>query len=178
MEQINIINGQNNFAGEWWKKYNMMPVRTAKLIPILRPGFIFGLILIIGPIWFVIGNKIAIFSREEEVTALILYFLMLIGFLLIVFNIGYLFPHAKLKTRKELEDSDFIENYTNIKDRYVFIARGTSSSHTFGLFDVQLLKVTIKPIYDELKWNEDRTFLTATKDGVTIMVDVNGNRYE
>lgn len=176
MEQNNNISGQNNFAGEWWKRYNMTPVRIAKLIPVIKFRLVGGLILIIGPIWFLIVNKIDISSKNHEVDAPLC--LISIGFLLFLLYIWYLFPHTILKKRKELEDSDFIENYTTLKSRYVFIARGTSTSHTFGLFDVIKLKVTIEPIYVELKWNEDKRFLTATKDGESVVIDVNGNKYE
>ena len=186
------------FTGEWWKNYNMQPVRLAKLkLPKLRgitydviktliavfllvylSAAVAGIFLVLLPIifdyknvcyemWYVIPS--VFISLAFGILLLYLWFKHVV-----VHNLA---PNWLRKRRKELLDDDFIENYFDRKVHYVFIARGTGTDHKFGLFDVQKIKVTVPFAYDSLKWQELGKTLLAVKDGVPMIIDVNGNKY-
>lgn len=44
-----------------------------------------------------------------------------------------------------------------------------------GLLNSKTLSVQLNPVYDKLKWKENQRFIEAEMDGVSFVIDVNGN---
>lgn len=44
-----------------------------------------------------------------------------------------------------------------------------------GLLNSKTLSVQLNPVYDKLKWKEAQRFIEAEMDGVSFVIDVNGN---
>lgn len=44
-----------------------------------------------------------------------------------------------------------------------------------GLLNSKTLSVQLNPVYDKLKWKEKQRFIEAEQDGVSFVIDINGN---
>lgn len=189
MEQNNNINVQNNFAGEWWKEYNMRPVRLFRITYARESlGAIMAFLYCISVIGVMtlIGVNIG-HTLEEKGLGNIVFFIcvgmMIIGGLVIFYKST--FENNKIrKKREELLDGDYLEvNKGFFVKRYLFCARGTGNSHKFGVFDTLKIKLCIPMIYDNLEWvkpeiGQKRGLLKGVLNGQPITFDLDGNKYE
>ena len=137
----------------WWKAEGMQPVSMS---PLQQS--------------FLLGNPI--FSWPLRIIVVIL----------IVIPIGFklrhnLFPNFVRKKRKELLDTDFIQDYSRRQLKYVIIARGSSKERKYGVFNVRNIKQVIPYSYDKLEWLDKDKTLLAVKDGKEMVIDVKGNEF-
>jgi len=138
----------------WWKGENMQPV---SMFP-LKLGWLFTV-----PIIGLIFRSFAfIFSIIP-----ILYFPLR----------SSLFPNFLRKRRKELLDTDFIQEYPSRKVKYTIVARGSSSDHKYGVFNVKKIRLLVPFVYDKLEWLDQSKTLLAVKDGRSMVLDVKGNEF-
>ena len=188
MEQNNNINVQNNFTGEWWKEYNMRPVRLFRItyakenifgfIGILYIFLCFGIMALIG-----VSLKNTLHENGlDDILFFTCMGILIIGEIVIFYKV---FEINKIrKKREELLDSDYIEvNKGYFGKRYLFCARGTGNSHKFGVFDTLKIKLCIPMIYDNLEWvkpeiGQKRGLLKGVLNGQPITFDLDGNKYE
>ncbi len=161
----------------WWKEYNMEPVRVVGF----RRGCFVKLLRIVlfFILWLTIygcsGMSIKmLFFSNLYLNGNMIFLTMASAVIISTIICGFIYVRVK---RKDLLDSDYIQTYEKEDARYVFIARGTSGSHKFGLFDVQNKKIKLLPVYDELRWLEIGKLLSALKDGERIVIDCNGHIY-
>lgn len=182
------------FAGEWWKTYNMTPVRLFQLkvdyvgtiillflfVPIIGMSIVFS---VVGFMNGFLNSYVNEYDRLPMWLGLIIFVISLTVLILTilytkkkVLEVSY--PNACRVLRKELLDDDYIEIYKSRKVHYVFIARGNGNSHKFGLFDVDKIKICIPMKYDELKWSEKGKLLKGVLNGYPVIIDVNGNNYQ
>lgn len=169
---------------DWWKSLKMIPVSQYCFRPSLTSVFFMVItitpILLLSLLCFVIfmGDIITSGHNDKVENA----FVPIIGAILIVVLYNW-FKNKVLvnkvrKSRKELLDTDFIQTYNNKDETFVFIARGNSTCHKFGLFDLKKVRLIIPPLYEELKWAEKDKMLSAIKNGVKMMIDINGNEFK
>lgn len=163
----------------WWKEYNMRPVRLSPTM--IHPyAFIFFLIyytLAFGII-ATIGHYFPFNKNFDNPWFMLTAFILGVSFIAFFIKAKRkLWFFDVRKKRQELLDDDYREYHPNV--RYVLVARGTASSHKFGLFDSWAVKLCIPIIYDELKWmkKEKGRLLHGVIDGNSVVVDVNGNQY-
>lgn len=186
------------FVGEWWKDYNMSPVRLTKFKLPWGGYYLYAFSLIISIIIIfylsvgICGLFLEIFPGifgyhdlryEGWNIAISVLISLAFGLSLLFFWFKYFLsirfaPNWFRKQKRELLDDDYIENYKSRKDHYVLIARGNGSSHKFGIFDVQKINVCVPMKYDELKWSEKGKLLNGILNGYPVVIDVNGNNYQ
>ena len=187
------------FAGDWWKSNNMRPVRLAKLRKEKRgtavADYLLSLFVTIVLFYLSVGvaflfyevvpyicgygeERYELWNLIPSTIVAVIFGLSLLWFWFRYFLSSKLAPNWLRKRKKELLDDDFIENYDDRRVHYVFVARGTGTDHKFGLFDVQKIKLTVPFEYDSLKWQEQGETLLAVKDGIPMIIDVNGNKYQ
>lgn len=168
---------------DWWKALGMVPVSQYSFKP--SYASMFFMVITITPITLLsllcfgifMGDIISSGHNDKSENAII----PIIGAILIaiLYNIfkNKVFVNKIRKKRKELLDTDFIQSY-NEDERYVIIARGNRTCHKYGLFDVKKIRLIIPPIYEELNWIQKNKMLSAIKNGVKLMIDINGNEYK
>jgi len=169
----------------WWKEYNMVPVAFFKLLPsngmsvIIYPLLLISVVFV-GLSFFILVYEVFAGGIMEAIPFVIGYFGIGIAVFAMVYPLAgkKAFVNFTRRKRKELLDSDFIERYNTRNDHYVFVARGNSQTHKFGLFDVQSIRLQLAFDYDELKWIEKGKLLSASKNGEKIIIDINGNIYK
>lgn len=171
------------FAGEWWKGYNMEPVDFSKV----KRGYwdLFGLscVLGFGSLCFLGGAGFFFYDERDQilpVIALLVLSLMLSALSIVLFRAGR-------KAKNEFRSIDYVEipqrkNWSGMKYYagglyYIFVMSGTYASHKFGLY-YEGGRICLPIIYDSLKWQEKGKLLLAVKDGVPMIIDVKGRRYE
>lgn len=91
------------------------------------------------------------------------------------------------KKKKEFRSIDYVEipqrkkwlqgNYYAGGPNYIFVMAGTYASHKFGLLSARGW-ICLPIIYDSLKWQEKGKTLLAVLNGVPMIIDVEGRRYE
>ena len=170
--------------GLWWKEYNMEPLRTFKMISSSWAKFFCVILLILFlfcSFYTVAGIAYYIYdSKYLDTLGIALGFL--VGAIIVAIPLNRLarnkvFVNKTLKKRGILAD-DYIQKYDSRSVHYVLFARGTNTSHKFGLIDVQNSKVILMPIYDELTWIEQGKLLSSIKDGQRNVIDVYGNIFQ
>lgn len=172
------------YAGEWWKNYNMSPVRLYHLKRSRKYGIwvflcfyaLVGFCVLAGycALWIMFEQKYIVLHAIGLIISSCIIFLI-VKYGICGFCLPFVAPNILRKKRKELLDDDFIEEYK--KDPYVFVARGTGASHKFGLFDATEIKMAIPMIYDELTWVEKDKLLKGILNGIPVIIDVNNNNY-
>ena len=168
------------FAGEWWKGYNMEPVDFSKVNRGYRDVFtsscLFGLLSL-----FNLGVAIQGYILDEmyEVIGFGVVSLMVSALSIVLFRMGR-------KKKKEFRSIDYVEipqrkNWLGMKyyaggPYYIFVMAGTYASHKFGLYAAG--RICLPIIYDSLKWQEKGKTLLAVLNGVPMIIDVKGRRYD
>lgn len=186
------------FSGEWWKSYNMLPVRLTYLKRSFGGMFTYVLLLLISIYPVISGLSLALAVLLIEGIPDMLkvdylsdeyWYIGICSIICTAFGVSLLFllckyvlwqrfaPNWLRRRRKELLGDDYIENYNRRKEHYVFIARGNGQEHKFGLFDVQKIKICIPMNFDELYWLEKGKLLKGVINGHPIIVDIHGNYY-
>lgn len=169
---------------DWWKDIEMIPVSQYYFKPSYTSAFFMVItiipVLMLSLLCFVIFMADIISSGHNDKPEN--FFVPIIG-AIVIYILYYIFKNKVFvnkirKNRNELYDTDFIQACNNKDDRYVLIARGDSACHKFGLFDIKEIRLIIPPLYEELKWQKKNKMLTAIKNGVKILVDINGNEFK
>ena len=82
------------------------------------------------------------------------------------------------RSKNELLDTDFIQQYDSRDEHFVFFGRGTEEEHKFGLFDVKEISIKLKPVYDDIQWHQKGYLLKVLKKGEWNIIDLQGNIYK
>ncbi len=161
----------------------MEPVDFSKV----KRGYwdLFGLscVLGFGSLCFLGGAGFFFYDERDQilpVIALLVLSLMLSALSIVLFRAGR-------KAKNEFRSIDYVEipqrkNWSGMKYYagglyYIFVMSGTYASHKFGLY-YEGGRICLPIIYDSLKWQEKGKLLLAVKDGVPMIIDVKGRRYE
>ena len=169
------------FAGEWWKGYNMEPVDFSKV----QRGY---WIVFFSSCYFVFFSLVCLGSAIVYCidSKPILNIIALGGLFLILSALSIVLFRWGRKEKRKFRSIDYVEipqrkNWLQIKfaggPNYIFVMSGTYASHKFGLLSARGW-ICLPIIYDSLKWQEKGKTLLAVLNGVPMIIDVKGRRYE
>lgn len=184
----------------WWTRENMVPVSTwdffakgkgkrIKISSLLLIVMLFvGYCLAMAIIEFIRCNEIHFghflghydsyfhyFDLNSE-AYFIAWFIPICILLILIYRFRFYFmPNRYVKRKQELLQTDFIEKYGDLEEKFAIVARGDAQKRKYGVFNVKKLRLVVPFKYDSMRWNEKGKTLIVHQGNERFVIDTQDN---